>query len=113
MATLPNGDQAVVDEIKLTGYCLNLEHPHGGPKARVFRSFLGLTVEHAPLLRDALLAAVATQEAQPRLEDEHGKRFELKFVMQGPNGNSAEITSGWIVDAREEFPRLTSCYIRI
>ena len=113
MATLPNGDRAVVDEAKLTGYCLNLEHPHGGPKARVFRSFLGLTVEHASLLREALLLAAVTAEAEPRLEDQHGRRFEVRFVMKGPNGNSAEITSGWIIDAGETFPRLTSCYIRI
>ena len=113
MARLPNGDRAVVDEGKLTGYCLNLEHSHGGPKARVFRSFLGLTVEHAAVLQEALLEAAARDEAEPRLEDQHGRRFEVKFMMQGPNGNSAEITSGWIMDAGEDFPRLTSCYIRI
>ncbi len=113
MATLPNGDKAVVDTAKLTAYCLNPNHPYGGPKARVFRAFLGLTVEHADLLRDALLEAARTEEAEERREDAYGKRYEIRFVLRGPNGNTAEVTSAWIVDAGENFPRLTSAYIKI
>ncbi len=113
MATLPNGDNAVVNPAKLTAYCLNPNHLHGGPKARVFRALLGLTAEHAGLLRDALLDAARTEEATERLEDAYGKRYEVRFVLRGPNGNTAEVTSAWIVDAGENFPRLTSAYIKI
>lgn len=38
---LPSGDQAVIDDDKLIGYCLNPEHPEGRHKARVFQSVLG------------------------------------------------------------------------
>ena len=51
---LPHGEAAIVDPQKLTGYCLNLEHPRGKHKARVFAT-LGLTVEKADELRTALL----------------------------------------------------------
>ena len=113
MATLPNSDKAVVDPAKLTAYCLNPDHPHGGPKARVFRAFLGLTAEHADLLRDALVNAARIEEAEERLEDAYGKRYEVRFALRGPNGNTAEVTSAWIVDTGENFPRLTSAYIKI
>ena len=113
MSLLPNGDRAEVDMRKLTGYCLNAEHPHGGPKARVFRAFIGLTSEHAELLRSRLLEAARSETAEPKIIDEHGERYEIKFFMQGPNGNTAEVTSGWIIDTGQDFPRLTSCYIRI
>ena len=43
---LPHGEAAIVDPQKLTGYCLNLEHPRGKHKARVFAT-LGFTVESA------------------------------------------------------------------
>jgi hypothetical protein len=33
---LPGADVAIVDVEKLTGYCLNPEHPRGKHKARVF-----------------------------------------------------------------------------
>ena len=110
MATLPNGDKAVVDPTKLTAYCLNPDHPHGGPKARVFRTFLGLTAE--PAARRPLKAA-RTEEAEERHEDVYGKRYEVRFALRGSNGNTAEVTSAWIVDAGEDFPRLISAYIKV
>jgi len=39
---MPDGDAAIVDRQKLTGYCLNPEHPRGKHKARVF-AMLGFT----------------------------------------------------------------------
>ncbi len=47
---LPGGNAAIVDRQKLTGYCLNPEHPRGKHKARVF-AMLGLTAENADELR--------------------------------------------------------------
>ncbi len=54
---MPGGDAAIVDREKLTGYCLNPEHPRGKHKARVFATALGFTVENADDLRAALPAA--------------------------------------------------------
>lgn len=47
---LPNGDKAEIPMQKLIGYCLNLEHPSGKHKARVFKSKLGIVAENAELL---------------------------------------------------------------
>jgi len=43
---LPGGEDAIVDPEKLTGYCLNPEHPRGKHKARVFATALGFTSEN-------------------------------------------------------------------
>lgn len=40
---LPNAEYAIVDKDKIENYCLNLEHPRGKHKARVFIRTLGLT----------------------------------------------------------------------
>ena len=61
---IPGGDGAIVDRQKLTGYCLNPEHPRSKHKARVFAT-LGFTAENDDALRASLLTAVATGDAQP------------------------------------------------
>jgi len=44
---MPGGDHAIIKRGKLTGYCLNPEHPRGKHKARVFATALGFTAENA------------------------------------------------------------------
>ena len=60
---IPGSDAAIVDSRKLTSYCLDANHPRGKHKARVFAS-LGFTAENAAALRDALLRAAVSDDAQ-------------------------------------------------
>lgn len=108
---LPHGEQAIVEMVKLQKYCLSLSHPRGRHKARVFAAVLGLTADDAELLRDALLQAARTEEAIPTDQDEFGQRYVIDFQMQGSQG-TAIVRSAWIVRTGEQFPRLTSCYVR-
>lgn len=78
------GESAIVDRDKLTGYCLNQEHPRGKHKARVFATALGFTSDNADELRSALLTAAATLDAQPALSDRYGDRYVLEFEISGP-----------------------------
>ena len=107
---LPNPERAVVEIAKLRDYCLNPRHARGRFKARVFASALGLGIEHADLLRRALLDAALTAEATLGERDDFGQRYVLDFEMAGPRGR-ATVRSCWIVLAREDFPRLTTCYV--
>lgn len=107
---LPNGDNAVVDIVKLRDYCLNLSHPRGRHKARVFASLFGLTAQHASDLRIALLGAARDGEAVPAEVDEYGRRFTVDFELVFC-GRRARVRSAWIVRTGEECPRLTSCYV--
>jgi len=61
---LPNGDQAIVDIRKLLDYSLNLQHPRGSNKARVFAA-AGIQKADAEELQAALLSAAPEREAQP------------------------------------------------
>jgi hypothetical protein len=107
---LPNADRAFVDIAKVQGYCLNVTHRRGQHKARVFVSALGLTVEDAEFLRDALLSAAKSYDAVPTEEIEYGQLYVLDFPINRPVGR-AIVRSGWIVRKGEDFPRLTSCYV--
>jgi uncharacterized protein DUF6883 len=70
MAKLPNPENAIVEVRKLRDYCLNPDHPRGRHKARVFASALGLTADDAEEVREALLSAALSGEADPAEEDE-------------------------------------------
>lgn len=107
---LPNGENAFIDMRKLEEYALNPNHPLGLHKAHVFRAALGLTAEHAPLLRDALLAAARDQEVHSEGPHEFGRRFVIDFEMTGVSGR-AIVRSAWIIRMDEDFPRLTTCHI--
>lgn len=108
--TLPNADRAVVEIAKLRDYCLNLTHPRGRHKARVFASALGLTSADAEWLREQLLVVARMDAAIPSEADEYGARYNLDFIIRTAQGE-ATIRSAWIVRTGENFPRLTSCYV--
>ncbi len=107
---LPNPERAVVDIHKLRNYCLSPDHRRGCHKSRVFAASLGLTVDDAHYLREALLAAVRDNDAVAAEHDEYGMRYVIDFMASGPAGQ-ATIRSAWILRQGEDFPRLTSCYV--
>lgn len=110
MAKLPNPESAIVEVRKLRDYCPSLDHPRGRHKARVFASALGLTADGAEEVREALLSAALSEEADPAEEDEYGKRYVLDFEMKTDVG-TATVRSGWIARRGEDFPRFTSCFV--
>jgi hypothetical protein len=107
--TIPNAERAVVDISKLRDYCLNPTHDEGKHKARLFAAALGMTRNDAEDLRDALLQAVKTHEANLGRRDGYGQRYSIDFMLEW-HGKRATIRSGWIIEHGSDTPRLTSCY---
>jgi hypothetical protein len=106
---LPNGERAIVDIRKLQAYCLNLQHPRGRHKARVFAS-VGIREANAEELRTALLAAASNAEARLGVANPYGQRFIVDFDLVR-QGRTVSIRSTWIKPRGEDLPRLTSCYV--
>jgi len=106
---LPNGDHAAVDVRKLLDYRLNLRHPRGRNKARVFAS-VGIRKTDAEWLRAALLAAARDNEAQLGAANVYGQRYIVDFDL-ARRDRAVRIRSAWIVRAGDDLPRLTSCYV--
>ena len=107
---MPDGGAAIVDLQKLTGYCLNPEHPRGKHKARVFATLV-FTAENADELRAALVMAAVSGDVQPAASDQFGDRYLLEFEIEGPRGKGI-VRSTWIVRRGERAPRLTSCFVK-
>jgi len=107
---LPNPDRAVVDTAKLRLYCLDPTHPVGKHKAIVFSAALGLTAGDADWLRDRLLEA-AFAEAEALGGNQFGSLYATDSELRTASGR-ATVRCGWIVRAGEDFPRLTTCYVK-
>ena len=106
---IPNAEHAIVDVRKLRDYCLNSQHDIGKHKARLFSEALGMGINDAEALRDALLEAAQTHEAQLGLHDVHGQRYTINFTLDWRD-RQAIIRSGWIIDRGSEIPRLVTAY---
>lgn len=104
---LPNAERAFIDIEKFRDYCLYPQRSRGKNKARVFASALGLTTNDSEFLRDAVLEAILSQDAETGEHDEFGQRYTVDF----PDASTVTIRSAWIIRTGEDFPRLTTCYI--
>ncbi len=45
-------------------------------------------------------------------EDDFGKRFTVPIPYKSMNDSIVSIITGWLIKKDENFPRLTSCYIK-
>lgn len=105
---LPNGSQATIDSRKVTDYCLSPDHEDGQHKAYLFSTMLGLTLDNANLLLDALRIAAATEEATLDKQDQYGQRYVIDFPFTGPS-RATTIRSAWIIGPNSSVPRLVTC----
>jgi len=106
---LPNGERAIVDRRKLEEYCLNPHHPRGRNKARVFAS-VGIGQADSEVLREALLLAARSSEAERGGPSPYGQRYTVDFDLVRPV-RRVRVRSTWIVRVGEDLPRLTSCFV--
>ena len=108
---LPNPHKAVVEIRKLRDYSLNVDHPVGMHKARVFKAALGLTMLQADWLRNRALEVAVTGEARPGSTSAFGDTYVIDAWITY-KGRTASVRFSWIVELGTDFPRLTSCYVR-
>ncbi|MBV1695376.1 MAG: hypothetical protein KGP27_13030 [Hyphomicrobiales bacterium] len=107
MAKLPNIEQAVIDERKITAYLLDRSHRFGGPKARFFESF-GFTVDRWIWLRDALLAHARVNDITSSYRGRHGQVYEVVGALPTPDGRNPTVLVVWMIRHGEDQPRLVT-----
>ena len=90
---LPNASLAIIDSAKLRDYLLSPAHPVGRFKAPFFAR-----------------AQHLSQEAQPSAASPYGQKYEIRAILTGAGGRSAEVVSVWIILADEDAPRFVTAY---
>ena len=101
---IPQADRAFIAIEKLTDYLLNVDHPDGGPKARVF-AHAGFSGERPEEFEKALREQHLTRDARPGKHSLFGNKYEITAFLQGPKGEVL-VTSVWMTRHGETFPRL-------
>lgn len=106
-----NANQAIIDPRKLTEYSLSMTQPEGLHKARVFKSALGFTAEHADEIIAQVRRAILTSPATPGLIDKYGARMTVDVLLTGPVGQ-ATVRTGWIYAPGSTTPKLTTIFVK-
>jgi hypothetical protein len=111
MPKLPQHARARIPTAKLR-YCLDLGHPTGRHKARVFASALGLTIEDVPVLEEILRRGISEHEAQHVYTLGDGtQRWVVEWTVLGRLG-PLRFVSAWDCGSKGIGPRLVSCYLK-
>lgn len=109
---MPNVDDPIISEAKLTEYLLNPNHPRGGDKARVYKAALGFEQEDAMMLADALRVGLASGAWIDRSATEYGTEHVVDIAITGKNGYVKIVRSRWVYDIGSDFPRLITAIVR-
>jgi hypothetical protein len=110
---LPRASAAEVPEEKLRDYVLSPEHPLGRHKARVFAATLGIGRDDWAYLRDQIQARLAESPVTAiRPKPPHGVEYEIRMTIEGLNGESHPVVTGWLVPDVEP-PRLVTAYVEL
>lgn len=101
---IPAADQAIIAIEKVVDYLLNVDHPDGGSKARVF-AHAGFSMDRPEEFEKALREQHLTRDAQPGKDSPFGNKYEITAYLIGPTGEVL-VTSVWMIRHGEAFPRL-------
>ena len=112
LENLPNVYKVRVDQNKVKNYALNPNHPIGKDKAKVFESSLGYNQSNADQLINQIQSKLPNSKAILGIKDQFGQRYTVDIVVTGPNGNSAVVRTGWILEPETEVPRMTTIYVK-
>ena len=93
---------------KVRDYLLSGSHPVGRFKARFFRA-LGYTRENWDEFAD-LLRAVAQSGDAEEVPTPYGRKFRIRFSLDGADGGPVPILTIWILSSENEAPRLVTAY---
>ena len=107
--TLPNRDEAVVPEDKITLYLLNTTHPKGRSKAKFFQQF-GFSMAQWEQLADALLSHAQLYDVVKTEQTP----FDIPYVIEGeldtPIERQPQVRVVWFIANDSTIPHLVTAY---
>ncbi len=106
---LPNAENAIIEEVKLVEYLLNLNHRRGASKAKLLAS-IGYVATGWQRLADDLRQQHVAAELVEQRETVWGKRYDIVAPLTGPTGDTLMFHSVWQIDIGSDQPRLITMY---
>lgn len=106
---LPRYKDAVIPKAKFTQYALNPDKDLD--KAKAFEKALGYTADNADELIKQIYDKIPEYEAVEKGDKGWGMTYEVVMEIQGINGKTAKVLTGWIDDKNNGEMRLTTVHI--
>jgi hypothetical protein len=106
---LPEYEQALIPERKITAYLLSLTHRDGRSKAVFFMRF-GFTLDDWPALAAALKRHAADHEVVVAEPTAFGTNYVVEGPLPAPDGRSPKIRVVWFIATGERIPVLATAY---
>ena len=106
---VPNFEQAVIPERKLTAYLLDPFHPVGGSKAKFFLG-LGFSRDRWADLSEKLLLQLAENEVSQVEANKHGTKYIVDGRFEIPNRKALNLRTAWFIRNGESFPVFVTTY---
>lgn len=106
---LPNAENAVIADEKLTEYLLSTSHAEGKNKAFVFYS-RGFSLARLDELKIALKNLALKNEVTKTGENIHGRKYVIEGHLETPDGRGIMLRTIWMIDRGGTIPRLVSAY---
>ncbi len=106
---LPEYEQALVPERKITAYLLSLDHRDGRSKAVFFMRF-GFALDDWPVLATALKRHAAEHEVVAAEPTPFGTNYVVEGPLPAPDGRSPGVRVVWFIAIGERIPVLATAY---
>ncbi len=106
---LPAREHAVIEAAKLRDYLLSASHPVGRFKAPFFAS-LGYGSADWRRLDEDLRELAVSGDAEPGQSSPYGRKYEIRGILKGPSGKSAEVLTVWIILFGEDVPQFVTAF---
>ena len=105
---LPQAEVLIVEQAKISGYLLDLDHKEGGPKAKFFLK-RGFTPSAWETMAEALRQHGRTQPVTETSETRFGRKFTVECQLTTPDGRNPCILTAWIQEGTRP-PRLVTAH---
>lgn len=109
MRSLPNAESVIIEESKISGYLLSMDHPYGRHKAEFFQRF-GFYANDWRVLVTALRNHAMNQKVTEVDDTPFGSKYIIDGPLETPDARNPSIRSVWFLETNEEMPRFVTAY---
>lgn len=109
MARIPNAENALIDDAKISEYLLNPDHPSNGGKADYFLRF-GFSAGRTGTMAAALLQHARDGELDEVGQTPFGTEYAIEGPLRTPDGRNPLVRTVWLWRTGEPGPHLVTAY---
>lgn len=106
---MPNNEQSIVVDKKITHYLLSDTHEIGRHKADFFKRF-GFDISDIDTFKNSLIQHSIERQIEETTTTDYGDKYELKCEIKTPDDRNPCIVTVWIIENGKQRPTLITAY---